>query len=111
MHGVYAIRPTFVEISGKVGEIRGESVSIEEDNVVWINSVDCFDTSVVPELKACVSWIGRFVENVVSCDPGVAFIMCCELFPKPNRAILEIFVNPERRDVRGVIGMPVLHAT
>lgn len=39
--------------------------------------------------------VGRLVERVVSCYPGVVFIVLGEVLPDLDCAVLEVFVNPD----------------
>jgi hypothetical protein len=97
-----------MQISGEVGEIRCKGVSVKKDNVVGVDSMNGADASVVPLLKAGMSRVCRFIENVVSGNPGIPFIMLGKFFPKPDCTVLEILVNPEGCDVGGVVRVPIL---
>lgn len=92
---VDAVGPAFMELSSEAREVRGESVSIQVDDMFIIDGVDSLDASVVPHLETRVSGIRWLVENVVSCDPRVSFVMFGEFLPEPNGTVLEVFVHPE----------------
>ena len=49
----------------------------------------------------------RLVHRVVTSNPLVVFIVLRELLPEPDKSILEIFVNPEVRNVRPGIRVPI----
>ena len=51
--------------------------------------------------------VRRLVHRVVTGNPLVVFIVLRELFPEPDQSILEVFVNPEVRNVCPGIRVPV----
>lgn len=111
MNAIYAIRPAFRQIDalvGEVAEVRCECIAIEVDDVFRVDGVNGLDATIVPIQKTSVSRIGWFVKDVVSGNPGVAFVVFGEFFPEPDCPILEILVNPEGCNVRWVIRVPIL---
>lgn len=94
MNRITGVNPTFMGIP-ELREIRGESVSIEEDDVIGVYGADCGVDLVVELDYAVVFGIGGFVERVVGCDPFVAFVVFGELCPEPEDAVLEVLVVPD----------------
>jgi hypothetical protein len=79
----------------KVREIGRECVAIEENDVIGVDSANGLVDAVIEGNNACVVRVGGLVEWIVSRDPFVALVMCRELFPKPDYAILVIFMIPD----------------
>lgn len=73
-----------------------------------VNSTDGIVQTVINRDEPSVLWVRicGLVEDIVSCNPGVAFVPRCELLPEPDEAVLEIFVLPEKAYVNGVVRMP-----
>jgi hypothetical protein len=46
-------------------------------------------------LKTLMGWVAGFVKRVVTGDPGVGFVVRCEMLPEPEGAVLKMFVVPE----------------
>lgn len=72
-----------------------------------INGVDGLDATVIPLLETDMGRVSRLVQNVVASNPWVSFVVLGKLFPQPDGTVLEVFVDPERGDVRWVIRVPV----
>ena len=99
---------------GEAGEVSGEGVPIEPEDVVRVDGADCGADAVVEGYEAgvfCVQTrvlvgecgrgggrgtrVGRFVERVVAGDPGVPFVVFGQLLPQPDDPVLEVAVLPE----------------
>lgn len=106
VNGVRAVLPAFVGFS-EMREVGCEGVAIEENGVVRIDCTDSLVHTVVESDHASVVRVRWLVQRVVPSEPRVACIMLRELFPKPNRAVLEVFVDPEASDMCPVIRVPV----
>jgi hypothetical protein len=91
---VASVFPVFVSIT-KVGEVRGEGVTIEKDGVIGVDGTDGFVDAVIECYDAGVCGIGGLIEGVVSSNPFVSFIVGGECLPEPYGAILEVFVVPD----------------
>lgn len=110
--GVYAIGQHFFE-SGKV---HGVAVAVEKENMIRVDFTNGLLDVFVPDLKASVFWIRRFVHWVVAGNlglvsvadqrlfgtryyPWVARITLRNLDPHLGTSILEILVFPEQRSM------------
>lgn len=76
--------------------------------MVGVNGMNGRDAPVVPLLKAGMSWICGFVQDVVARNPGIPLIVFRKFFPEPDCTVLEVFVNPKGSYMGRVICMPIL---
>jgi hypothetical protein len=78
-----------------VAKVGTEGVTVEEENVVGVNGTNGLFNANVKVQEAYVLLVGRFVQGVVTSNPGVVFVMTSELFPDEDGAVLKVLVNPD----------------
>jgi hypothetical protein len=96
---ISGVLPVLVGVT-EVGEVGGEGVGIEEDDVVWVFSADDLVHFVVEFDEAGVFRISGLVQRVVAGDPLVAFVVLGKLGPEPEDTVLEVLVVPDCANVR-----------
>ena len=62
--------------------------------MVWVDGSDRGFEPLVEGWKSNVFGVSRFVDGVVPGDPCVVFVAGCNLLPKPDCAVLMVFVVP-----------------
>lgn len=108
MDGVGRIPPSSASVLRELCKIRREGISVQENDMVLVDGSNSLMKPVVQVDQAFMLWVRicRFVQDVVSGDPGIIFVVRCELFPEPDEAILEVFVSPEVADMGSAICVP-----
>ena len=89
----------------EVGRVR---VAVEEEDVVGVDRADGRDEAGVEGPDDLAGLVGGLVQQVVARDPGVVLVVRGHGLPEVDDAVLEVPVLPEGRDVRRVVGVPVL---
>jgi hypothetical protein len=81
----------------EVAEVGAEGVTVQEQNVIRVNGSDSlFDPNVKVE-QPCVLLVRRFVQRIVTGDPGVVLVVRSEVFPDLDGSVLEVLVYPDWR--------------
>lgn len=62
-------------------KVTAKGVAVEEEDVVWVDFADCLVEAGVPDLETGMSWIRGLVEDVVTGNPRVAFVVGRKFFP------------------------------
>lgn len=106
MDRICRVAPLLVIIA-EVREVRCEGVTVEEDCMVRVNFPDGVEHTIVELNNSSLGCISRFVERIVSGNPGVAFVVLSELLPEPDSPVLEVLMQPECSNVAACISMPV----
>jgi hypothetical protein len=89
-------------------ELCRVGVAVEKDGVVRVHRADCRHEPPVEGSHDATGLIGGLVEQVVPRYPRVAPVVVRDGFPQVHDTVLEVPVLPERGDVCGVVGVPVL---
>jgi hypothetical protein len=89
-------------------ELSRIGVAIKEHGVVGVHRPDGRDESPVEGSDDVTGLIGWLVQQVVSGHPGITSVVVGDGFPQVHDPVLEMPVLPERRDVGGIVGVPVL---
>ncbi len=103
MKRIYAIWQDLCEAT----PFHRERVSVQKQDVIWINLADCRLDPLIERRKSDVFWVTRFVDGIIPGDPGIVLISLCELLPEPDSAVLMVFVVPESGVVGWIVRMPV----
>lgn len=82
MHGVHSVLPLLAGLLNiEVREIRCESVSVQEQDMVGVNLADSRVYLVIPSLESLMCGVARLVKGVISSNPRVTFKVCRDLLP------------------------------
>jgi hypothetical protein len=57
--------------------------------------------------ETVVQSVAGLVDGIVACDPGIGFVVCGDLFPEPDSAVLKVFVVPEGGIVGATVAVPI----
>jgi hypothetical protein len=87
--------------------LHGEGVAVEPEDVLGVDGADRGLDAVVEGGQAPVLRVARLVDRVVAGDPGVGLVVCSELLPEPDGAVLVVFVLPEGGVVGAAVAVPV----
>jgi hypothetical protein len=74
---------------------------------MWINGADADLDAGVEGGETVVQSVAGLIDGIVACDPGIGFVVCGDLFPEPDGAVLEVFVVPEGGIVGAAVAVPV----
>lgn len=103
MHSINAVRKNLIEAF----PLHGERVSIQPQDMIWVNSSDGFLNALIESRKTDVLRIARLIQRVISSNPWIVLVSCCNLLPQPYCPVLMILEIPESSVAGRVIRMPV----
>lgn len=79
----------------EVTEIGTESVAVQEQDVVRVDSSNSLFDPNVKVNQTSVFLVRRLVQRVVTGDPGVVLVVRGKVFPDFNGSVLEVLVYPD----------------
>ena len=74
--------------------------------MIWIDSAHCRDNAIIERDEPRMARVGRLIHGIISSNPGIPSVMLCELLPKPNNSVFEVFVPPEIAKMYARIAVP-----